>query len=301
MDNIKIGLVGLDTSHSPAFAMLLNNPQEKGHIPGCQVVKAYPGGSELFGSSINRVEGFTKQFSDDIKVEISGSIEELAEGMDAFLLESVDGRQHLEQFKILAGYGKPVFIDKPLACSYAEAKAIIELAAVKKVPVMTSSALRYAMGIADALEPGEKVQTCHAFGPMEILDDYRDYFWYGIHSAEVLFTMMGTGCKEVHTVLGEDYDLLVGTWEDGRIGTITGKRVEPYDFGCSLLTDKGGKTVIAKHDIPWYAMLMPHIVEFFQTGLSPISNTESLEIIAFLEAASRSRAAGGAIIKLDEL
>ena len=64
MDNIKIGLVGLDTSHSPAFAMLLNNPQEKGHVPGCQVVKAYPGGSELFGNSINRVEGFTKQFRD---------------------------------------------------------------------------------------------------------------------------------------------------------------------------------------------------------------------------------------------
>lgn len=301
MDNIKIGLVGLDTSHSPAFAMLLNNPQEKGHIPGCQVVKAYPGGSELFSSSIERVEGFTKQFRDDIKVEISSSIEELAEGMDAFLLESVDGCQHLEQFKILAEFGKPIFIDKPLVCSYAEAKAIIELAKVKKVPVMTSSSLRFALGISDALAEGETVQACHAFGPMALLEDYRDYFWYGIHSAEILFTMMGKGCKDVRIIATKDYDLLVGTWDDGRIGTITGKRIEPYNFGCALLTNKGERTVKAESTIPWYTLLMKEVVEFFKNGTIAVSNAESLEVIAFLEAASRSRAAGGAIIKLDEL
>jgi len=231
---------------------------------GVTVVRAFPGGSELFSGSHSRVEGFTNEFRDELGIEISESIEEMAEGMDAFLLESVDGRQHLEQFKILAEYGKPVFIDKPLACSYEEAKAILDLASVKNIPVMTCSALRYALGIADALEEGEKNQACHAFGPMAILEDYRDYFWYGIHTAEILFTIMGTGCKEVHAVLGEDYDLLVATWDDGRIGTITGKRVEPYDFGCSLLTNQGEKNAIAKNDIPWYAMLMSHIVEFLK-------------------------------------
>ena len=207
----------------------------------------------------------------------------------------------MEQFKILIEYGKPVFIDKPLACCYDEAKAIMDLAEEKGVPVMTCSALRYAMGIADALEPGEKVQTCHAFGPMEILDDYRDYFGYGIHSAEILFTMMGRGCKTVHVVISKDYDLLVGLWKDGRIGTITGKRITPYDFGCSLLTDKGEKTVVAQREIPWYAMLIGPIVEFFKTSVNPIHKTESLEVIAFLEAASRSRMTQGATIKLENL
>jgi GFO/IDH/MocA oxidoreductase family protein len=265
------------------------------------VVRAFPGGSEQFSNSINRVEGFTNEFRDELGIEISNSIEELANGMDAFLLESVDGRQHLEQFKILAEYGKPIFIDKPLTCCYDEAKELFELGKARNVPVMTSSSLRYALGIADALEADEKVQACHAFGAMSILEDYRDYFWYGIHSAEILFTMMGTGCQEVHAVLGEDYDLLVGVWNDGRIGTITGKRVEPFNFGCSLLTDKGEKTTVATHDIPWYALMMGPIVEFFKTGITPIPNAESLEIIAFLEAASRSRTAGGTTIKLNEL
>ncbi len=199
MSTIKVGMVGLDTSHCPAFAKLLNNPEVTGYVPGCQVVRAFPGGSELFSSSINRVEGFTKQFKDEFGIEIAGSLEELADGMDAFMLESVDGRQHLEQFKVLAEYGKPVFIDKPLACCYDDAVEIFKIAREKNVPVMTSSSLRYAMGIADALEADERVQACHAFGPMSILEDYRDYFWYGIHSAEVLFSLMGTGCKEVHS------------------------------------------------------------------------------------------------------
>ena len=301
MSEIKVGMVGLDTSHSPAFAKLLNNPDDKGYVPGCRLIRAFPGGSKLFSNSINRVEGYTNQFRDELGIEIANSLEELADGMDAFLLESVDGRQHLEQFKILAEYGKPVFIDKPLTCCYDEAKEIFELAAAKNIPVMTSSSLRYALGIANALEAEEKVQACHAFGPMSILEDYRDYFWYGIHSTEILFTMMGSGCKEVHAVLGKDYDLLVGVWNDGRVGTITGKRIEPHNFGCGLLTDKGEKTTIATHDIPWYALMMGPIVEFFKTGISPISQVESLEIIGFLEAASRSRAANGTTIKLQEL
>lgn len=146
MCSLKVGMIGLDTSHCPAFVKLLNNANDEFHVPGVKVVKAFPGGSELFSSSISRVEGFTKELA-EMGVEICDSIEATAEGMDAFFLESVDGRQHLEQFKILAEYGKPVFIDKPLACCYEDAKAIAELAKEKNVPIMTASAIRYAKGI----------------------------------------------------------------------------------------------------------------------------------------------------------
>lgn len=301
MEKMKIGIVGLDTSHSPAFTMLLNNPEEEGHVPGCQITKAFPGGSELFYDSHSRVPEFTRQMRDDFKIEITDSIEELAADVDAILLESVDGRQHLEQFKILTQYRKPVFIDKPLACSYSEAKDIIELANSADIPIMTCSSLRFAIGIRNAVSSDEKVQSCHAFGPMALLDDYRDYFWYGIHTSELLFSIMGKGCSEVRIVQGGDYDLLTGVWEDGRIGTITGKRVEPFEYGCTLLTDKNERLIHAQRTIPWYALLIKEIVDFFKTGKSLISIDESLEVIAFLEAASRSRAANGKAIKLKDL
>ena len=299
MDCLKIGMIGLDTSHCPAFVKLLNDADNEFHVPGAKVVKAFPGGSNLFSSSMNRVEGFTNELK-ELGVEICDSIEATAEGMDAFLLESVDGRQHFEQFKILAQYGKPIFIDKPFACCFKDAKAIVELAKEKNIPVMTASAIRYAKGI-DALHDGSKVESCEAFGPMALLEDYRDYFWYGIHSAETLYSFMGTGCKQVQATSTDTIDMIVGLWEDGRIGTLRGNRVEAYGFGCMVTTKGETKFAPASSEVPYYAMMLKKVVPFFQTGVSDIPIEESLEIIAFLEAASRSREQGGKVIELSGL
>ncbi|MFA6715023.1 MAG: Gfo/Idh/MocA family oxidoreductase [Victivallales bacterium] len=297
MANLKVGMIGLDTSHCPAFVKLLNNADNEFHVPGARVVKAFPGGSKLFSSSINRVAGFTKDLK-EMGVEICDSIEATAEGMDAFFLESVDGRQHLEQFKILAQYGKPVFIDKPFACCFEDAKAIVELAKEKNVPVMTASAIRYGKGI-DVLHDGSKVASCEAFGPMALLDDYRDYFWYGIHSAETLYSFMGMGCERVQTISTDKVDVIVGTWNDGRIGTLRGNRVGSNAFGCMLTTvEEETKFALVSREIPYYALLLKKMVPFFQTGVPAIQLEESLEIIAFLEAASQSRAQNGKVVEI---
>ena len=293
MAELKVGMIGLDTSHVSAFVKLLNDPTNEFHVPGVRVVKAFPGGSAKFSSSINRVEGFTTELRDK-GIEIVDSIEALA-GLDAYFLESVDGDQHLEQFKVLANFGKPVYIDKPLACNYDDAKAIVALAKEKNVPLMSCSSLRYALNICDLKqEEDTQVFACQAFGPMNLLDDYRDYFWYGIHSTEILFTMMGKGCESVQVIPTEHADLLFGRWADGRIGSILGNR-------NGVTTNGHQRQAIASGAIPYYSMMLKKIVPFFQTGESPIDIEESLNIIAFLEAASRSRAANGALVKIADL
>ena len=292
MSAMQIGMIGLDTSHCPAFVKLLNDSTNEFHVSGAKVVKAFPGGSKDFSVSHSRVRQFSEELT-ALGIQICGSIEETAGEMDAFFLESVDGRQHLEQFKILAKFGKPVFIDKPLACSYEDAQAIVKIAGERNIPVMTASAIRYANGIDGLLEADDTARSCEAFGPMAILPDYRDYFWYGIHSAEVLYAMMGQGCQTVQTFHTEKIDVIVGMWADGRIGTIRGNRVGANNFGCTVTTDKITKTGLASGEIPYYALMLNKIIPFFQTGKSPINIEESLEIIAFLEAASQSRANGG--------
>jgi hypothetical protein len=244
MSIMKIGMIGLDTSHCPAFVKLLNDAANEFHVPGAKVVKAFPGGSKSFSSSHSRVGQFTEELK-ALGIQICDSIEAAAQDMDAFFLESVDGTQHLEQFKILAQFGKPVFIDKPMACSFADAKAIAEVASEKNIPVMSASAIRYAKGIDGLIEADETVQACEAFGPMALLPDYRDYFWYGIHSAEVLYAMMGRGCKTVQTFNTEKIDVIVGLWENGRIGTLKGSRVGANNFGCTVTTSKINKAGLA--------------------------------------------------------
>lgn len=297
MAAMQIGMIGLDTSHCPAFVKLLNDSAHEFHVCGAQIVKAFPGGSKDFSLSHSRVG----QFSAELKalgIQICDSIEETAGGMDAFFLESVDGRQHLEQFKILAQFGKPVFIDKPFACSLEDALAIAQIAGERNIPVMTASAIRYAKGIDGLLEDGAAAQSCEAFGPMAILSDYRDYFWYGIHSAEVLYAMMGQGCKTVQTFNTEKIDLIVGMWHGGRIGTIRGNRTGAGNFGCTVTTGKITKAGFASGEVPYYALMLNKIIPFFQTGKSPIDIEESLEIIAFLDAASQSLAGGGKAVNI---
>ncbi|MEZ6074260.1 MAG: Gfo/Idh/MocA family oxidoreductase [Pirellulaceae bacterium] len=88
---------------------------------------AYPGGSQDIASSRDRVAGFTADLQ-KLDVEIVDSVEALLPKVDAVLLESVDGRKHLEQVLPVFKSGKPVFIDKPLAGELSDALAIDLLA-----------------------------------------------------------------------------------------------------------------------------------------------------------------------------
>lgn len=293
-DIIKIGMIGLDTSHCPAFASILHDPQQAWHVPGGRVVAAVPGGSEAFSLSHNRVAGFTAELRDTHGVQIVDDIETLAAQVDAILLESVDGRQHLEQFRRAAA-GKPVYIDKPFATSTADAREIIRIAKRTGTPLMSCSSLRYAAGIHDLIpNPAETVKSCEAFGPAPILEDYPGLFWYGIHAAEMLFAFMGPGCAQVRCVATRDADVAVGEWRDGRAGVMRGMRLERGDFGCVVHTNTATRLGLAGATPPYYYTMLTRIMAFFRTGISPIPIEETFEIVAFLEAAERSKAQEGA-------
>lgn len=289
MQKLKLGMIGLDTSHCQAFADLLNNKNNPHYVEGGQVVAAYPGGSDIFSLSKNRVEQITAEMKDKFNIKIVETIEEAADNVDAVFLESVDGRQHLEQFEKIVEFGKPVFIDKPFTTSVEDAKRILELSDKFKTPVYSCSAIHYAKGI-EEIAVDRKVLGCETFGPMAILDDFPGLFWYGIHSADILFSKMGRGCCEVVTHHTETADVVTGIWDDGRVGTLYGYRMEGLGtFGCTVFTEGGIFHSLVQTEPPYYALMMPHIVEFFRSGKSPIDLKETLEITAFLEAANKSR------------
>ncbi len=300
-DEIRVGMVGLDTSHCPAFTGILNDASHDYHVPGARVVAAYPGGSEQFSLSRDRVAGFTETLTQQYGVALYDSIATLAEDVDAILLESVDGRQHLEQVKQMA-IGKPIFIDKPLTTSVDDARALIEVARQTETPLMSSSSLRYAVGIADLLDGGgnepEGVVSCEAFGPAPVLEDYPGLFWYGIHSAEVLFAFMGKGCAKVRAMPYREMDVVMGEWEDGRLGLLRGTRFAKGRFGCVVHTATETHVGLAEATPPYYYLLLQKVVEFFKTRTSPIDVEETFDIIAFLAAADQSKAQGGAVVQV---
>jgi hypothetical protein len=257
----------------------------------------------MFSKSRDRVQGFTEELRDTYGVRIYDSIPALVAGVDAILLESVDGRQHLEQFEQIVGSfsggPKPVFIDKPFATSTDDARQMLQLAERTQTPVMSSSSLRYSAGIVGLAGEGERVLSCEAFGPAEILEDYPGLFWYGIHSVEVLYAYMGAGCRAVRCIPRGDVDVVIGEWGDGRVGVVRGTRFEGGEFGCVVHTDAGARCGIAQRSPPGYYDLMQVVIEFLQSGLPPIDVRETFEIVSFVEAANWSREHAGQISRME--
>src|SRR5499426_2351718 len=299
---IKVGMIGLDTSHVTAFTKLLNDKSDPSHVPGARVVAAFKGGSPDVESSRTRIDRFTAELRDKWGVEIVGSIEELCKKVDAVLLESVDGRPHLNQVRPVFAAKKRVFIDKPFAASYADAREIVRLSRESGTPFFSSSSLRFASDL-QAMKRDEKLgATLGAFtyGPSPTEPHHPDLFWYGIHAVEMLYTLMGTGCESVTRVNTDGADVVVGRWKDGRVGTMRGIREGKQDYGAIAFRAKANLATPTQMKSD-YRDLLVEIVKFFQTGAAPVPPEETLEMMAFMEAADLSKARGGSTVMLKEV
>ena len=291
----RIGIIGLDTSHSIAFTREFNSAEPDPLLGGYRVVAAYPHGSRDIESSVSRIPGYTEDIQ-KFGVTIVDSIDELLNVSDVILLETNDGRLHLEQAMPVLKEGKRMFIDKPMTASLKDAIAIFDEANRLNVPVFSCSSLRY-MENTQKVAQGEfgKVYGATSWSPATIEKTHPDLFWYGIHGVETLFTAMGKGCKSVTRFFSEGTDVVTGKWVDGRIGTFRGIREGKADYGGVAFTEKG---VINLGPYQGYKPLLIEIARFFETGISPIDQQETLEILAFMEAADESKRKGGAAINM---
>lgn len=293
MNQLKIGLIGLDTSHVPAFTGLLNDADHPFHSEGGHVVAAFPGGSDDFALSRDRVAGFTDEIREKYGVEMLDSPAAVAQKCDAILLTSVDGRVHPQQFAEIASFGKPTFIDKPFAVSSKDARAMANLAQKHNVPLMSSSSLRYSQSLQDALQSESDWLGVDVCGSMNIEPTQPGLFWYGIHTVEMIYTVLGRGCSHVSAESNEKFDVVTGVWNDGRMATLRGNRAGNGTFGVLLHGAQKSRFVDAYADPkPGYAGLLEKIMPFFQTGQAAVPIEETLEIIRFIEAANQARESG---------
>ena len=295
----RAGIIGLDTSHAVAFTKALNAAQPDPKLNGYKVVAAYPYGSKTIESSAKRIPGYIEEVKAQ-GVTITDSIEALLNQVDVVFLETNDGRLHLEQALQVFKAGKRVFIDKPISASLADTKAIFAAAKQHNVPTFSSSSLRYVKNIPD-LAAGKligKVTGVDTFAPATLEATHPDFFWYGIHGIEMLFALLGTGCKEVRRVYGEGTDVAIGTWSDGRVGIFRGIREGKGGFGGMVYGTTGQQPI---GEFEGYVPLLYRIVDFFDTGVVPVSPEETTELIAFMEAADESKHRGGAAVSISEL
>lgn len=294
-DGKRVGIIGLDTSHSIAFTKALNATTPDPVYDGYKVTAAYPQGSKDIESSTKRIPGYIEEVK-KLGVKITGSIQELLAETDVILLETNDGRLHLEQALEVFKAGKRMFIDKPVAGSLSDTIAIYNAAEKYKIPVFSASSLRYIKGLENIDKA--KVLGADTYSPAVLEKTHPDFFWYGVHGVETLYTVMGTGCKSVTRVSTPNTDIVVGIWGDGRTGTFRGTRTGKHDYGGTVFTEDGNKVL---GPYAGYEPLLVDIIKYFKTGEMPVTPQETIEIFAFMEAADESKRQGGKSVMLESV
>ena len=290
---IRLGIVDFDTSHAVEFTKRLNHLEigEDQWVEGARVVAGVPGSSQISPEVIPKNLETLKRFG----VTILDNPTELFGKVDAVLIEAVDGSVHLERAMPFLERGMPTYVDKPFACSLADARKMVALAMEKHIPLMSSSSLRYSPEVVAAQGgkgPAGAIVGVSTYGPSPTHPRNPGLFHYGIHPVEMLFTLMGIGCCKVTCLSEPGAEVVTGLWSDGRIASVRGIRSGKQDYGFTIFGEKGVQTQGVSTKFI-YRELLKQIVTMFETRQLPIDLRETLEIVAFIEAARQSAEAGG--------
>lgn len=294
---IRLGLVDFDTSHAVEFTKRINHVDiaEDQWVEGAKVVAGVPGTSQI---SPERIPEYTAKIK-EYGVPLFDDPSELFGKIDAVLIESVDGSVHRERALPFLERGIPTYVDKPFACSLADAKAMFEVATRKHIPLMSSSSLRYAPEVVEAKKASaaNKLEGVATYGPAPTHPRNPGLFHYGIHPVEMLFTLMGAGCRRLTCLSQPGGEIVTGVWDGGRVASVRGIREGAQAYGFTLFGAKGVETKgVSTQYI--YRELLKEIIGMFQDKELPIDPRETLEIVAFIEAARRSAESDGAPVDI---
>lgn len=298
--DLRLGMIGLDTSHSVEYTRRLNDSTYTNFVPGARVILAVRGGSpDMPKDSMQRVPGFAKEMQERYGVKLVDTLDELLPQVDGVLVENVDGRPHLQEAAAVIKAGKPVFVDKPVAGTLRDAIEMYRLAQQAHVPIFSSSSLRYYPNLRGMIHTAAgQIKGAGTTGPSPLEPHHPDLFWYGIHATEALYTIMGPGCQTVTCTATPDTHLVTGVWNDGKVGTVRGLRNAAQPYRATIF---GVKKVFDEELKGDYTPLLREIVKFFQTGVAPVPADETLELYAFMEAADESRRQGGCPVKMADV
>ncbi|MEK4083075.1 Gfo/Idh/MocA family oxidoreductase [Psychrobacillus sp. FSL K6-1415] len=280
---MKIGLIGLDTSHSEIFTKLLNDSQASHYVAGAKITHAIPTYSKDLPISRERFLNYYKIVTSKYGVIPVEDVEELMTVVDAVIIGTVDGRNHLDWFKKVVSYSKPVFIDKPVVMSSNEMKELINLSKVHHTPVMSSSSLRFSESVIAAANNTE-IESGYFFGPTPRQQQMPGYFWYGIHLLEMVVTIFGTKVKHMKIETYPDCEQIHMTFASGKHVIIRGENDWHNRFGAILHSKESVHSLrLWEEEKPYYAGLIEQVVHFFETGVSPVPIEETEQIIELIE------------------
>ncbi|MFA5645841.1 MAG: Gfo/Idh/MocA family oxidoreductase [Candidatus Ratteibacteria bacterium] len=286
---IRVAVIGLDTSHSVEFPRRMQAPDcpEDQKVSGLRTVSCL-----TFPTPFQSEEGLAarKKQLEEWGIKVTTSLEEAVEECDAVMVEINDPAFHLEYFKKVADLGKPIFLDKPLADTMESGKEISKIVAEKSLRMFSASSLRFIPQLGDACRAVPLPQVVHTYGPLGRAPAGSSIVWYGVHAFEMLQRAMGMGAMSVFTAKDSSGVVCLIEFSGGRVG-VAELRENNRQYGGDLRSEAKAVPFVADMGRA-YSDLLIEIKAFFEGRRVPVSLKETLEIMGMLDAAQRSFESG---------
>lgn len=225
----RIGIVGSDNSHAITFSQIANGIDKENYVQGFKA-------THLFGLD----EARNREVAEKGGIEnIVSDVNEMIGNVDIVFVVFRHGRLHLEYAKPFIENRIPVFVDKPLATTVADARRLIELAREKQTLLTSFSTLRFT----DAVQELRRVFRIEepvflsVLGPGDLESEYGGLIFYGIHCTEIFNEIVGTGVREAYAV-AKGKNIVATLVHEKLIGTIKIAPEMPYVFSLEGLTKK---------------------------------------------------------------
>lgn len=293
---IAIGMIGADSTHTEAYASLVNLPGAP--LYGRAQIR------KLWGEDAAQAQAKAKEYAIPA---VATTPAEAIDGVDLVMICNRYGDDHPAPARLALEAGKPTFVDKPFANDFADVRALAQLATAQKVPLMSCSAVRYAVEVL-ALAP-----KLAEFGPLncalvsgQAAGDFpnpraRHPFFYGTHPVELLHTLLGPGAEAVTTQRTSKCDIGLVHYADGRQGVINLLQKSPSLYHAVVYGEQGWGEIDIRDFTDFYVGTLDRIITMAETGKAPFPLDWAVEVMAIMTALIHSAENGGQTVKLSEL
>ncbi|MBR5869943.1 MAG: hypothetical protein IKZ09_02800 [Clostridia bacterium] len=213
------------------------------------------------------------------------------EAVDAIMVIGADdARLHNEIAVMPLQSGKPTFVDKTFAPDTASGKRLFAIAHAHGTPVFSASAQRYCPSITEYKKANGVPRFVSTVGPHS-LDNYA------VHQFEPIVALMGIGALRVKAfAAGDNVTQMMIDYGGGRMASFL-QSPNPWAEFNFMVSDGTNGARLASED--FYIPTMKAILDFFETGISPVDEAETLEVLALIDAVRAAREAPDTWLSMD--
>ena len=309
-DNIRLGIIGLTEGnyHPYSWSAIINGYNREKMSSECpvKVIPEYLNREPESSFNIKNAK-VTHIFCDNIKdaehtaecsliPNVVKNPEDMAGAVDAVIIATDIGSEHVRRARPFIEAGIPLFIDKPLCDNLDDLRIFKRWVVDEGKKIISSSGLRYSK------EFIPYQLSTNSLGRLRLVMTAMCKYWetYGIHAVEPIFTITGPGYLSVQNT---------GTAERNIVHLIHEKEIDVV-ISCSkkhkagpviLIGDQDDVSISTKDTFFAFRKQMQSFIDYLVTGQEPHPFAHTIELMKIIAAGIMSREAGGKKIYLKEI